>query len=773
MSEAGSPPVIEEPSSRPNERSATDLFRGLIGICLVAGGWVLARAPGGLDDDLAGALTRMLDVLPVGLDALIVRGTTALVAIAVAVAIVQGVLRTSARFLGAIVVGSAIAGAVTGWLTQGGVVLSVAIVVAASASVWVGRSTSRWLWACLALASVVWMADGNGSGGALMVALGSGVLGASVSGVILGRPNRRPRGADVAAAFGEAGLPLAALRTAAVDARGSTPYFGTTTEGTGVFVKVLAEDERSSDLLFRVYRYVALRDSGDLRPFSSLRRAVEHEALVSLWASARGIRTPPVAALAELDDGGIALAYQRVEGRSLDGVPPGDISDDMLREAWELVASLRANGIAHRDLRLANVFVPDDGPMMLIDFGFSEMAASPTQRRGDVAELLLSTAAVVGPERAVAACAEVLGAEALADAAPRVQLAGVSSATRGAVRARAGSLESVQAEIRLRTGVEEVRLERLQRFRAATLLLGLSLVFALFLAAPLMSGLREIWATFDHFRWAPVLAATALSALVYLPAATALRACLPEPPPLGPTTWVQLAGSFINHVIPARLGGMATNVRFLRRRGATGVEATGAVGAQQAGGLVVHVVLLGFFGVFVTGSVSGFREERMFAADARLFIGLALALSVVAILTALVPWTRRKIWTHAMPAARAAGATLRGLTRGQLARLAGSGVVLNLLMIVVLALCARSFDLDLPFVSIAFAYLAGMAAAALAPTPGGLVAIEAALTAALVGVGLDVEEALATTLLFRVVTFWLPVVPGWLALVALERRGEL
>jgi uncharacterized membrane protein YbhN (UPF0104 family) len=28
-------------------------------------------------------------------------------------------------------------------------------------------------------------------------------------------------------------------------------------------------------------------------------------------------------------------------------------------------------------------------------------------------------------------------------------------------------------------------------------------------------------------------------------------------------------------------------------------------------------------------------------------------------------------------------------------------------------------------------------------------------------------------LLFRLVTFWLPILPGWLALVHLQRRGRL
>ena len=60
-------------------------------------------------------------------------------------------------------------------------------------------------------------------------------------------------------------------------------------------MKVRSPAERSADLLFRLYRYLRLKNVGDERPFVSLRRAVEHEALVSLQARDVGVRTPRLA----------------------------------------------------------------------------------------------------------------------------------------------------------------------------------------------------------------------------------------------------------------------------------------------------------------------------------------------------------------------------------------------------------------------------------------------------------------------------------------------
>ena len=116
-------------------------------------------------------------------------------------------------------------------------------------------------------------------------------------------------------------------------------------------MKALGADERKADLLFRLVRTVMPRDLGDERPFSSLRRAVEHEAFVALAAANEGVRTPPLAAFAAAEPGGFVLAYEAIDGRSLDGVEPEEITDDVL--AGDLGADGDPAGPRHRPPRPA------------------------------------------------------------------------------------------------------------------------------------------------------------------------------------------------------------------------------------------------------------------------------------------------------------------------------------------------------------------------------------------------------------------------------------
>ena len=55
----------------------------------------------------------------------------------------------------------------------------------------------------------------------------------------------------------------------------------------------------------------------------------------------------------------------------------------------------------------------------------------------------------------------------------------------------------------------------------------------------------------------------------------------------------------------------------------------------------------------------------------------------------------------------------------------------------------------------------------------GLGAVEAALTAGLTAAGLPGAVALSSVLLYRLLTFWLPVPIGWVALKYLERQQAL
>ena len=90
-----------------------------------------------------------------------------------------------------------------------------------------------------------------------------------------------------------------------------------------------------------------------------------------------------------------------------------------------------------------------------------------------------------------------------------------------------------------------------------------------------------------------------------------------------------------------------------------------------------------------------------------------------------------------------------------------------------LAASVAAFGRSVPIASIAVVYLTGSAIGSILPTPGGLGGVEAALTAGLTAAGLPGAIAVSAVLLFRLLTFWLPVPFGWAALSYLERHQAL
>jgi undecaprenyl-diphosphatase len=330
------------------------------------------------------------------------------------------------------------------WST-GAVAALVAVVTVAVP--WVPRPWRRVAWALTMAVALVHFIESPVAFDTILALLAGWTAGAVVV-VLLGGPSQRPTGAGIAAGLAAVGVPLAKLEQASLDARGSTPYFASTPDGSKLFVKALGADERSADLLFRTYRRIQPRDLGDEKADASLRRAVEHEALVSLMARQMGVRTPRVAAFASTEDPpGFVLAYDAIAGRSLDRLEPEEMTSEVLALVWEQLLILRTHRVAHRDLRLANVFLADDGDAWIIDFGFSEIAASDLLLATDLAELTASLATAVGVDRAVASARAAVGADALATALPRLELPMLSGATRTSLKAQPGRLDELKAAI--------------------------------------------------------------------------------------------------------------------------------------------------------------------------------------------------------------------------------------------------------------------------------------------------------------------------------------
>jgi undecaprenyl-diphosphatase len=586
-----------------------------------------------------------------------------------------------------------------------------------------------------------------------------------------GRPDRRPTLGAIRTALGEAGLPIREVHAASVDARGSTPYFATLDDGTGLFVKVLGSQERAADLMFRVYRFLRFKNVGDDRPFSSLRRTIEHEALIALLARDVGVRTPRLRGIVDVGADSMLLAYEMIDGSSLDAVPDEQVTDEVMQAIWQQIGVLRAHRIAHRDLRRANLFVGDDQVPWIIDFGFSEVAVQETILDADVAQMLASLSVVVGAERAVAAAVDVLGTEAVGSALPRLQSKALSGATQESLKAHKGLLEDLQQEVIERCGIDDVDFVPLERASRNTIITIVALALATYFLFPQLADLPGIIDQVGAANWGWTPLILLASVTTYIAATMSIAGSVPPRLPAGPLFMASVGSSFASKLAPAGLGGMALNVRFLQKQGVDQAVAVSGVGLNTIAGLIGHVSLVGVFLIWAGRDAFGsfsLPDPKWFV------IGIGIVLGLIA-LSMAIPTTRRLVLDKLLPIIARAFDGVADVVRrpGKVTLLIGGSALVTFSYLTTLYFSTLAFGGGLPFATVGAVFLVGSAVAQAAPTPGGLGAMEAALISGLVAAGMDSTIAVPAVFLYRLFTFWVPILPGWLSFQWLERHEYL
>jgi uncharacterized membrane protein YbhN (UPF0104 family) len=300
-----------------------------------------------------------------------------------------------------------------------------------------------------------------------------------------------------------------------------------------------------------------------------------------------------------------------------------------------------------------------------------------------------------------------------------------------------------------------------------------ALALAVYLLIPQLADVTGVWSSITNADWLWALWALGASALTFVAAAVGLMGAVPQRLPLVKTAAAQLAGSFVNRIVPARVGGMATNLRYLQKQGVDLAVATAGIGVQQVSGLAMHVAFSAVFLVWA-GRSAGDALNAL-PSSQTVLIGLTVLGALSGVLF-LLPWGRRLLGRWVLPPLRRSLGGVAAVTRSplKLLELFGGAAFLTLMNIAALVLSVYAFGAtDVSAVVIGVVFLVGSAVSSVAPTPGGLGAVEAALIAGLTTVGVDREVAVPAVFLFRIVTFWLPILPGWLMFVLLQRRGDL
>ncbi|MGV1003511.1 MAG: lysylphosphatidylglycerol synthase transmembrane domain-containing protein [Candidatus Nanopelagicales bacterium] len=585
----------------------------------------------------------------------------------------------------------------------------------------------------------------------------------------LGTPTTRPSGADVATTLVNGGFPLVMLRAEGGHEAGRR-YQAVTVGGQALAIVVLDRDLEGSGVFNTIWRAIRLRESDRPRNELSMRAELDRAALMAYAAQAGGVPTPRLRMAAQVNADASLLAYEVARGRQvpISATPQSDAPTDAeLDAAWRAAAALQSALIAHRRLSPEAIqYAGADTQLTILEGG--SVAASDVLLRVDLAELLTTQALQTDVSRALASARRVVGDEAILRALPAMQKVAFSSGTRAALRVRKEVLADLREEllaVNPQIDVQPINLERVRLRTVLTVVLG-TLAGYLLLSQLAQVNLQKILSTAD-WRWAGL--ALGLSALTYVGATLALSGFVSEPLRFWKTFQAQLAASFATLVSPPTLGAVAVNGRYLNRAGLPPAAAAATIGVSQVAAFIVHILLLLLMGV-----AAGTQTDLDFDPPRGAIIGLGLAALVLGGLTSISA-VRTWLATRIRPMVDQVVPRLLTVAQRPAKLVEGFGgiLLLNLAYCLCLLACCRAFTDSLTVAAISFVYLAGSTLGQAAPTPGGLGVVEAALAAGLTAAGMESGVAVSAVLLFRLLTFWLPIFPGWLSFRSLANQDLL
>ena len=586
---------------------------------------------------------------------------------------------------------------------------------------------------------------------------------------VIGTNSDRPTAEEIAAVLSMATKPIVEIRRVADSRTENRRYSADTADGGRFDITVFDRDQQAADALYRIYRRLRLTSQAARSVPVTVSRAIERSSLMAYAVEDAGVPTPQLRAALRVGPEAAAIATTHHDGTTLAHYPAP--TDGLLGHVFDTVLKLHRHRVTHRALTADRILLTgrNDETVMLLEPGDGDVAASDLQVRLDLSQLTATVALLVGPDRAARLARSKLGQATVSSLVPLLQPVVLHRSTRMSLRKRKDVLPTLRKHLVgevPQTAVPPVQLERV-RLRSV-----LTLVATIFAAYIILGqlGSKSFGHVLKHSDWTWVLVALALSTVTYLGAAWSLSGFVLEKLRFVRTFLAQFAGSFVTLVTPAAVGGVALNIRYLTKSKVAPADAASSVGVSQVFAFTLHIMLLVIFIALTGGShIPAFRPPSW------AYVALAV-LGVVILGVLALPAGRRLVRSRVAPALGQVIPRLLDIAQkpAKLGEGIGGALLLTFAYILCLDVCLRAVGTHANFFAIGVVYLTGSALGSIVPTPGGLGAVEVALSGGLTTIAtVPGAYALSAVLLFRLITFWLPIPVGWLSLNYLQHRDAL
>jgi len=631
------------------------------------------------------------------------------------------------------------------------------------------RTVGRWL---VVLGVIGTAVSATSTPGGAVAALLVGLVAASIVNLVLGTSAGRPGLADVRAGLAQLGVRADGLVEEDEQVAGVLRLRATSADGGQLLVKVYGRDAADNQLIQRLWRGMWYRGRGPEIGSSRL-HAAEREAFVTLLVRQGGLPTRDVVTAGEVL-GGDALLVLAGDATPLSRLADAQLDEDLLRRCWEALGHLAELQVAHQQIDPETVALVG-GEIGFLELGGAAVAPVPHQLEVDRAQLLAATAAAVGIERAVRAAVAALGPAAVGGLLPYLQDAALSARLRRALKGAGVDVDDLREHAATVVDVEAPELVSLRRvsWRSAIQIGLLGLASYTILSAASGVDWQEVRESVSEASWVWIAVALVVAQTPRVAQAVSTLGSVPARLAFGPVYGMQLATGYMNVAMPANLARLAVNIRFFQRQGLSPTVAVASGAIDSFASTVIQAVLLGLLLVFSGASLE--LELPLPSGDPRLLLWI-LAGIVVGSIAVLVTIPRlrnaiRERFSQWWPDVKSTLASLRG--GGKLAQLVLGSLGAEILFALALGLFARGFGYDLSLAELLLINISVSLLGTLVPVPGNIGVAEFGLTVGLTGAGMSPEAALGAVFLYRIATFYLPPIWGFVALRWLQRNRYL
>lgn len=306
------------------------------------------------------------------------------------------------------------------------------------------------------------------------------------------------------------------------------------------------------------------------------------------------------------------------------------------------------------------------------------------------------------------------------------------------------------------------------RWRWTDIVMVVLVVVGLFILVRLLGdvGFETIWNQLRSADPMWLILGLLAAQLMFLTQAVVLRGASAVHIPWKPAIALQAALKVFGLTLPGSASRVATDVQFLENFDVKPPEAILTASIEEAARGISRILLLLLVLPFVDIQLDGVSAPSM-QTVLLIISGVVVAAGVVW----FVPRARKKInelaariWKNLI--------VLGGQQKRQIG-IFGGALATELVYALALGCFAQAYDIGLSPIELIAVNTAGSMLASVVPSPGGIGSAEAALTGALVALGVPAETAFPIALTQRLGTQYLPPLWGLICLHWLRRRSYL